>query len=85
MAFTIIFFFFAIDEITTNIMEDLYYNGGIIMITVLLEIVKMFLGFGVAGILIIIGLIAVVTWLIKNIISGISESWYRGKRKGGDE
>lgn len=55
------------------------------MFMTLIEIIKVFLGFGVAGILIIVGLFAVATWLIKNIISGISEAWYRGKKKGGDE
>ena len=55
------------------------------MITALFAIIKILLGAGLAGILMIIGIIAAITWLIKRIIVEIYYVIHHSKRKGGDE
>lgn len=55
------------------------------MIVTLLSILKILLGAGLAGILLIIGALAVLVWLIKLIISTVSEAWHKGAKKGGDK
>jgi len=55
------------------------------MITALFAIIKILLGAGLAGILMIIGIIAAITWLIKRIIVEIYYAIHHSKqRKGGD-
>lgn len=55
------------------------------MFITLFSIIKVLLGAGLAGILMIIGMVFLVLWIIKAIVTGISEAWYKGKKKGGDE
>lgn len=54
------------------------------MFTVLFAIIKVLFGMGLAGILIVIGMVAVVTWLIKSIIVRIYWAIHHPKLKGGD-
>lgn len=57
------------------------------MFAALLLILKTFLGFGLAGILIIIGMIALVTWVVKTIIARIyyaTRNLKKKDKKGGD-
>lgn len=55
------------------------------MFTILFTIIKILLGMGLAGILIIIGLLAVATWLIKAIIVRVYYAIHHHKPKGGDD
>lgn len=54
------------------------------MFTILFAIIKILLGMGLAGILIIIGLLAMATWLIKAIIVRVYYAIHHAKLKGGD-
>lgn len=52
------------------------------MIGVLLLIIKVLLGMGLAGILIIIGIIATVTWAIKGLVSRIYYKLHTRRKRG---
>ena len=54
------------------------------MLTALFTIIEILLAMGLAGILIIIGALAVIFWLIKRIIVEIYYAVHHSKRKGGD-
>lgn len=56
-----------------------------IMFTIMFMILKILLGMGLAGILIIIGLIAIAIWLVKRIIVELYYAIHHSKKnKGGD-
>lgn len=59
------------------------------MIVTFLAILKVLLGFGLAGVLIIIGAIAVLVWIAKKLLSGAAEAVatgvHRANKKGGEK
>ena len=55
------------------------------MFITLFAIIKALLGAGLAGVLLIIGALSVVTWVFKLVISTISEAWHKGAKKGGEK
>lgn len=55
------------------------------MFGVLISIIKILLGLGLAGIFIVIGIIAAVSWLIRQIIVNVYYAIHTHKKKGGDE
>ena len=59
-------------------------EGGYVMISALLSIIQVFLACGLAGVLIIIGVVALLCFILKQVMVNIYYARHHKKNKGGD-